>query len=612
MSDEWIEGRSLRGQPRTAARQAGRYIPLPRQAPPPEKLPRFRTATGELQPITPEVIDAIEAMVEAARGGQPPADLPADFVPAYRSAAGEIAPLTPEKLAALRALLRVHQQARPAPQAEPLAPAVPRFDEETGQYEPLLIEEPDAPLLGGLGEEEDDLPAPPQPPPPPRPDVDDDSTGEYARLPAEGEVIDAEWVIEVGQQLVEGEGVPPEAIKPARPTPPPTPRPEARPAAPAPAPEPRGFKTTYFMQRLTARRLTPLQFLAIFGAILVLGLVIFVPLALTRNGGGDDTPPPVDTGGPAAGELPAEAAAPTAWPTATPPAPTLLPYAQGRIAFASDRDGNFEIYVLDMVTRVSARLTTNDADDREPAWSPDGLRLAFVSTRDGEAALYVMNSDGSGVIRVTAGGEGVRDHSPAWSPDGQRIAFTRETAGGSGLYLLDTGCLDQPEACEETVTPITTDTFDRTPDWSPDGRLIAYTAAEFAGLPSAIALIDPAGESRRALAGTGSSDSAPRWSPDGRRLAFVSNREGDPDLWLMDAAGADTAPIQITLSSANDVEPDWSPDGVFLVFASDRGEQADFELYLVRADCVDVEDCEAGLLQITSNQAQDINPAWTP
>ncbi len=602
MSDEWIEGRSLRGQPRTAARQAGRYIPPASRATPLERLPRFRTATGEMQPITPEVIEAIEAMVEAARGGSAPAGLPADFVPAYRSAAGEIAPLTPEKLAALRALLRVHQRARPVPEVEPPVVPLPRFDEETGQYEPVLIEEPDAPLLDGLGHEGDDLPTPPQPP---RPLVDDDSTGEYARLPAEGEVIDAEWVIEVGQQLVEGEVVPPEASKPARPTP--APRPPSR--APAPRPEPRGFMTTYFMQRLNARRLTPLQLLSIFGAILALGLVIFVPLALTWNGRGDDAPPTADTAVPVAGEA---AAAPTPWPTATLLAPTLMPYVQGRIAFASDRDGNFEIYMLDMVTRVSMRLTTNEADDREPAWSPDGLRLAFVSTRDGEASLYVMNNDGSGVIRVTAGGEGVRDHTPAWSPDGRLIVFTRETVAGSGLYLLDTACLDQPEACEEAVAPITTATFDRTPDWSPDGRLIAYTAAEFAGLPSAIALIDPAGEGRRALVGTGTSDSAPRWSPDGIRLAFVSNREGDPDLWIMDAVGAGSSPIQITLSGANDVEPDWSPDGVFLVFASDRGEQADFELYLVRADCAAAEDCEAGLLQITSNRAQDINPAWAP
>src|SRR5688572_15655937 len=86
----------------------------------------------------------------------------------------------------------------------------------------------------------------------------------------------------------------------------------------------------------------------------------------------------------------------------------------GKIAFASDRDGNLEVYTMDVDGGGQFRLTENTAEDYSPAWSPDGTKLAFVSTRDGNAEIYVMNMDGTAQTRLT--NNSASDLGPKWSP----------------------------------------------------------------------------------------------------------------------------------------------------------------------------------------------------
>lgn len=86
------------------------------------------------------------------------------------------------------------------------------------------------------------------------------------------------------------------------------------------------------------------------------------------------------------------------------------------IAFHSDRDGDFEIYVMDADGAGLAPLTDEPAADVAPAWSPDGTAIVFVSNRDGNEEIYVMNADGTGVARLTA--DPADDGDPAWSPAG--------------------------------------------------------------------------------------------------------------------------------------------------------------------------------------------------
>ena len=87
---------------------------------------------------------------------------------------------------------------------------------------------------------------------------------------------------------------------------------------------------------------------------------------------------------------------------------------QGKIAFVSDRDGNWEIYAIENDSGNVIRLTENPADDWHPSWSPDGSKIAFSSDRDGNAEIYIMNADGSNVFKLTNNlRAGV---TPRWAP----------------------------------------------------------------------------------------------------------------------------------------------------------------------------------------------------
>lgn len=93
----------------------------------------------------------------------------------------------------------------------------------------------------------------------------------------------------------------------------------------------------------------------------------------------------------------------------------------GKIAFASQRDGNSEIYTMNANGTSQVNISNNPAHDLHPSWSPDGTRIAFQSTRDGDSEIYVMNADGSNQTRLTFNSVG--DSDPAWSPDGTKIVF---------------------------------------------------------------------------------------------------------------------------------------------------------------------------------------------
>ena len=90
--------------------------------------------------------------------------------------------------------------------------------------------------------------------------------------------------------------------------------------------------------------------------------------------------------------------------------------AQVKIAFYSDRDGNYEIYVMDADGSNPTNLTNNPANDGAQAWSPDGSKIAFGSSRDGNMEIYIMDTDGSNPTNLT--NNPAWDDFPAWSPSG--------------------------------------------------------------------------------------------------------------------------------------------------------------------------------------------------
>ena len=284
---------------------------------------------------------------------------------------------------------------------------------------------------------------------------------------------------------------------------------------------------------------------------------------------------------------------PTATPTPTPtrtPTPTPTPPLEGRIAFASDRDGNYNIYAMNADGSGLARLTNNSADDYAPSWSPDGRRIAFRSRRDGNREIYAMNADGSGVTNLTNNSDA--DRYPSWSPDGRRIAFDSDRDGNWEIYAMN--------ADGSGVTNLTNNSdADRYPSWSPDGRRIAFDSDRDGNWEIYAMNADGSGLAR--LTNNSARDWYPSWSPDGRRIAFQSNRDGNSEIYAMNADGSGLA--RLTNNSARDWYPSWSPDGRRIAFNSDRDGY--HEIYAMNAD-------GSGVTRLTNNSADDLDPSWGP
>ena len=136
--------------------------------------------------------------------------------------------------------------------------------------------------------------------------------------------------------------------------------------------------------------------------------------------------------------------------------------AGNRIAFVSDRDGNFEIYVMDADGSNQQRLTDNPAQDWWSSWSPDGSRIAFYSCPGGRitttSEIYVMDADGSNQQRLTD--NPAIDSYYSWSPDGSRIAFVSTRDGNFEIYVTDANGANQQRLTDNS-------TVDYEPSWLP-------------------------------------------------------------------------------------------------------------------------------------------------
>ena len=173
------------------------------------------------------------------------------------------------------------------------------------------------------------------------------------------------------------------------------------------------------------------------------------------------------------------------------------------IVFESQRDGNSELYRLDVRTRKVKRLTNDPAFDGDPAWSPFGHGIAFTSTRTGNREVFLMRFDSSQPLNLT--NNRASDFDPTWSPNGELVTFVTDRDGNMEIYATNDRFLLR--------------------------RLTAHPSL----------------------------DAFPAWSPDGTHIVFVSDRRdpGNRDLYVMKSDGTGAAK-QLTDSPNWDVAPDWS------------------------------------------------------
>ena len=260
---------------------------------------------------------------------------------------------------------------------------------------------------------------------------------------------------------------------------------------------------------------------------------------------------------------------------------------EGVLAFVSERDGNPEIYSINVDGTGLARMTNNAAADVDPAWSPDGKRIAFASDRDGSSAIYVMNADGSNVVRRTDAG--AWNEAPAWSPDGRKIAFSSLRDGQFGIYVMNV---------DEDWSSPTRVGYDRGwnahPAWSPDGSKIAFVsdwrAFDFAyDLYSMNA--DGSGITALILGPFFWPDNTyyfqPAWSPNGGNVAMVVC------FWAWDncyphssvaVANADGSGLKTLVNAGGFASPTWSPDGSIIAFSSSTCRTCGGSIRYVKAD----------------------------
>lgn len=174
-----------------------------------------------------------------------------------------------------------------------------------------------------------------------------------------------------------------------------------------------------------------------------------------------------------------------------------------RVAFATSRDGNSELYLLNLQTRTFERLTAHPGADLSPSWSPTGREIAFASDRGGGPQIYLMSLDGSNVRRLTFDGD--YNAAPAWSPRGDWIAYV--CRNDEKLYKL---CLISPDG-RKRVQITTGRGVDDSPSWSPDGRHLVFSSAGEG--KSHIYMINSDGRDLERLTSGGTYHGSPSWSP---------------------------------------------------------------------------------------------------
>ncbi|MBA3523567.1 MAG: PD40 domain-containing protein [Geodermatophilaceae bacterium] len=229
-----------------------------------------------------------------------------------------------------------------------------------------------------------------------------------------------------------------------------------------------------------------------------------------------------------------------------------------RIAYESSSSTDVDIYVLD--ARGERNLTNDPGHaDRHPSWSPDGGRLVFSrqSPFTGLGPLFVIGADGTGATRLTSSGS--LNEDPAWAPDGSVIAFISDRSGNRDIWTV------RPDGTGLRQVTSTPDIQEAHVDWSPDGARIGYDACRSATFPCPgqapdyeIVTADPDGTDRVALTDVPGIDNNPAWSPDGTKIVFRSDRTGFTQIWVMDADGAN----QTQLTTGNfegGVDPAWQP-----------------------------------------------------
>jgi len=234
-------------------------------------------------------------------------------------------------------------------------------------------------------------------------------------------------------------------------------------------------------------------------------------------------------------------------------------------------------------------IVTSTEPIMSPAWSPDGLRIAYVSFEKGRPAVYVQEVF-TGLRRKVASFDGING-APAWSPDGRKLALTLSKDGNPDIFVLD--------LATKKLRPLTRHyAIDTEPAWSPDGRSIVFTS-DRGGRPQIYQKPSAGGDTQR-VTFENSYNARASFAPDGKSLVMVTRIKGEYRIGVLDLK---SGLLQVLSQGSLDESPSFAPNGGMIIYATKLGGKG--LLAAVSAD--------GSVRQRLASGSEDIRePVWSP